>query len=115
MLSMHELSLIMPEPILRLSILILATYPVADIRPRSKPKSKLTSPNFNMLTFCGFGWFWLILAKCSWLRQAAVSPTEQGGGYPLRRRRLLRGGLPPLTAAAVRSNEQGGLTPGGGG
>ena len=33
-----------------LSMLILATYPVADIRPRSKPKSKLTSSNFNMLT-----------------------------------------------------------------
>ena len=47
MLSMHELSL--PEPMLSLSMLILALYPVADIRPRSKPKSKLTSPNFNML------------------------------------------------------------------
>ena len=53
-LSMHELSLSMPEPMLSLSMLILAKYPVADIRPRSKPKSKLTSPNFNMLTFGDF-------------------------------------------------------------
>ena len=45
----------MPEPMLSLSMLILATYPVADIRPRSKPKSKLTSPNFNIVAF---GAFW---------------------------------------------------------
>ena len=61
MLSMHELSLSMPEPMLSLSMLILAKYPVADIRPRSKPKSKLTSPNFNMLTFGDFDSFGLIL------------------------------------------------------
>ena len=53
MLSMHELSL--PEPMLSLSMLILATYPVADIRPRSKPKSKLTSPNFNIVAFGDLG------------------------------------------------------------
>ena len=52
MLSMHELSLL--EPMLSLSVLILAKYPVADIRPRSKPKSKLTSPDFNMLTLADF-------------------------------------------------------------
>ena len=51
---MYELSLSMPEPMLSLSMLILATYPVADIRPRSKPKSKLTSPDFNMLTLADF-------------------------------------------------------------
>ena len=54
MLSMHELSLSMPEPMLSLSMPILATYPVADIRPRSKPKSKLTSPNFNIMAFVLF-------------------------------------------------------------
>ena len=32
-------------------ISILATYPVAKPRHHSKPKSKLTSPDFNMLTF----------------------------------------------------------------
>ena len=58
---MHELSL--PEPMLSLSMLILATYPVADIRPRSKPKSKLTSPDFNMLTFGYFDSFCLILVN----------------------------------------------------
>ena len=70
MLSMHELSL--PEPMLSLSMLILATYPVADIRPRSKPKSELTSPNFNMLAFgdlndfgCFGYFFWMICAQ-SW-------------------------------------------------
>ena len=31
-------------------ISILATYPVAKPRHHSKPKSKLTSPDFNMLT-----------------------------------------------------------------
>ena len=50
-LSMHELSLSMPEPMLSLSMLILATYPVAEPRHHSKPKSKLTSPDLNMLTF----------------------------------------------------------------
>ena len=55
MLSMHELSLSMPEPMLSLSMLILAKYPVADIRPRSKPKSKLTSPNFNIVDLGDLG------------------------------------------------------------
>ena len=35
----------------KISMLILATYPVAEPRHHSKPKSKLTSPDFNMLTF----------------------------------------------------------------
>ena len=35
----------------KISMLILATYPEAEPRHHSKPKSKLTSPDFNMLTF----------------------------------------------------------------
>ena len=69
---MHELSL--PEPMLSLSMLILAKYPVADIRPRSKPKSKLTSPNFNMLTFL---WFWMVFAYFGQMFSA-----NTGGGKP---------------------------------
>ena len=56
----------------KISMLILATYPVAKPRHHSKPKSKLTSPDFNMLTFGVLGWFWQfldwfwsMLAKCS--------------------------------------------------
>ena len=56
-LIMHKLSVRMPEPMLSLSMLILATDPVADIRPRSKPKSKLTSPNFNIVAFGDLGRF----------------------------------------------------------
>ena len=41
----------MPEPMPSLSMLILATSPVAEPKHHSKPKSKLTSPDFNMLTF----------------------------------------------------------------
>ena len=56
MLSMHELSL--PEPMLSLSMMILATMYVISCccvgRHHWKPKSKLTSPNFNMLTFGDF-------------------------------------------------------------
>jgi hypothetical protein len=35
----------------KISMLILAKYPVAEPRHHSKPKSKLTSPDLNMLTF----------------------------------------------------------------
>ena len=34
----------------KISMLILATYPEAEPRHHSKPKSKLTFPDFNMLT-----------------------------------------------------------------
>ena len=61
MLSMHELSL--PEPMLSLSMLILAAFPVADICPRSKPKSKLTSPNINVVDFGDLGRFCVILMR----------------------------------------------------
>ena len=112
MLSMHELSL--PEPMLSLSMLILATYSVADIYHRSKPKSKLTSPNFNMLTFCGFGRFWLILAKCSRPTQAAVSPTELGGVETPQTAAVAKGGYPPRRRRYTETS-RGGLTLGGGG
>ena len=48
---MHELSLSMPEPMLSLSMLILATYPVAALEG--------TSPDFNMLTLADVVSFWL--------------------------------------------------------
>ena len=39
----------------KISMLILATYPVAEPRHHSKPKSKLTFVDFNMLMFSVLG------------------------------------------------------------
>ena len=52
-LSMHELSLSMPEPMLSLSMLILATTSGSCVgRHPSNSWAELTSPNFNILTLC---------------------------------------------------------------
>ena len=54
MLSMQELSLVMPEPMLSLSMLILATYLVAALDvTRFETKIKMTSPNFRIVALGG--------------------------------------------------------------
>ena len=65
MLSMPELSLSMPEPMLSLSMLILATTSGSCVgRHPSNSWAELTSPNLNILTLCEFGggggttWAW---------------------------------------------------------
>ena len=69
MLSMHELSLSMPEPMLSLSMLILATYPVAaldvTIRTQNKNWHLQISTCWLWVFWADFDRFGSILAKCS--------------------------------------------------
>ena len=71
MLSMYELSLSKPEPILSLTRLTLAMNYI--VRHHSKPRLKLASPNFNILALVGFDSLFILTTQPS----SGSRPREQ--------------------------------------
>ena len=82
MLSMHELSLSMPEPMLSLSMLIFLGILLLRWKAQFETQIKTDIPEFQHVDFLCFWVVLAYLAKCSRPTHAAVSSTEQWGLTP---------------------------------